>query len=162
MATARTVLLLRRHGASWQTALCECQRQLQLPKPSLLNTQVAPAPLHSPIATPKLISIRFFIANMSALACSAALPTRGTTIVVKNGIGTRSCLLASAQDTRSQTGRGKVLTGLGIIQPAGPACNLTAGRSHRSFMDLRKGRPTLAGDAATTVAEQCLPTAAHL
>jgi hypothetical protein len=61
----------------------------------------------SPIATPKLISMRFFIANMSALACSAALPTRGTTMVVKKGIGTRSCLLASAQDKQhNQAERG--------------------------------------------------------
>lgn len=39
--------------------------------------------------------MRFFTANSRALACSAALPTMGTTMVVRKGIGTRSCLLAS-------------------------------------------------------------------
>jgi hypothetical protein len=34
-----------------------------------------------PMATPMLISMRFFIANMTALACSAALPTIGITMV---------------------------------------------------------------------------------
>lgn len=70
------------------------------------STRLAPAVMHafqaravvvpfcSPIATPKLISMRFLTAKIRALACSAALPTSGTTIVVKKGMGTRSCLLA--------------------------------------------------------------------
>lgn len=59
------------------------------------------APL--PIATPRLISMRFLTANTTALACSAALPTRGTTMVVRKGMGTRSCLLASAAHNHTST-----------------------------------------------------------
>lgn len=45
----------------------------------------------SPTATPSATSILFLTANTSALACSAALPTIGTMMVVRKGMGTLSC-----------------------------------------------------------------------
>lgn len=41
--------------------------------------------------------MRFLTAKSSALACSAALPTMGTMMHVKKGIGTFNCRLASVQ-----------------------------------------------------------------